>query len=140
MPRSTHIQKHKIWFVFSGQPFRFSLREFGIITGLPCGPYPSKETILKWQTPADRKKRYWDTTFSKDQTTVLIKDIVVWLKRDKRLPPDQKMPAWKRLRLALIVIVERILLCSSGVVKASKEVVEMVKNLKNILGGVSFLS
>ncbi|KFK26023.1 hypothetical protein AALP_AA8G193500 [Arabis alpina] len=40
------------------------------------------------------------------------------------------MPDWKRLRLALIVFVEGILICNIGVVKASKQVVEMVKDLK----------
>lgn len=123
-------KKHEIWFVFAVKPFRFSLREFGILTGLPCGSYPPRETILQWQTPSDPKKPYWDTIFSKEQTIVNIKVIVHWLKRDKRLPAEKKMPSWKRLRLALLVIVEGILLCSGQPVKASREVVEMVKNLE----------
>lgn len=40
------------------------------------------------------------------------------------------MPHWRSLCLALIVIVEGILLCSSNVVRASREVVEMVKDLE----------
>ncbi|KAG7564153.1 Ulp1 protease family C-terminal catalytic domain [Arabidopsis suecica] len=30
-----------IWVLFAGIPIRFSLREFKIVTGLPCGKYPS---------------------------------------------------------------------------------------------------
>ncbi|KFK23264.1 hypothetical protein AALP_AAs40544U000100 [Arabis alpina] len=40
------------------------------------------------------------------------------------------MPDWKTLRLALIVIVEGILICNTCIVKASRQVVEMVKDLK----------
>nr|AAC98465.1 hypothetical protein [Arabidopsis thaliana] len=32
---------NEIWVLFAGTPIRFSLREFKIVTGLPCGRYPS---------------------------------------------------------------------------------------------------
>lgn len=129
--RALHTKKkHEIWFVFAGQPFRFSLREFPILTGLPCGPYPDRETILKSQTPQDPDNPYWDTLFGKDKSFVNVRDIISWLKKDKTLSPNKKMPDWKRLRLALIVIVEGILICNSQPVRASRQVVEMVKDLE----------
>ena len=35
-------KKHQVWFRFAGNPIRFSLREFAIVTGLPCGKFPKK--------------------------------------------------------------------------------------------------
>ncbi|CAN6899778.1 unnamed protein product, partial [Brassica oleracea] len=32
-------KKHEMWPVFGGNPFRFSLVEFGEVTGLPCGEF-----------------------------------------------------------------------------------------------------
>lgn len=53
------------------------------------------------------------------------------------------MPGWKKLRLALIVIVEGILICNSQPVRASPEVVEMVRDLDSFFsypwGRESFL-
>ncbi|XP_024010338.1 uncharacterized protein LOC112085362 [Eutrema salsugineum] len=33
-------KKHEIWFLFGGQPLRYSIREFKEITGLNCNPEP----------------------------------------------------------------------------------------------------
>lgn len=122
--------KYEIWFVFAGQAFRFSLREFGILTGLPCGSYPPRDIIKQWQTPPDPEQPYWNILIGEDIQVISIKDIVLWLKRDKRATPEDRMPSWRRIRLALIVIVEGILLCNSQPVRASKEIVEMVKDLE----------
>ncbi|XP_020890719.1 uncharacterized protein LOC110230862 [Arabidopsis lyrata subsp. lyrata] len=46
-------------------------------------------------------------------------------------PKKEKMDDWRRLRLALIVIVEGVLLCSSQPVRASLQVVEMVQHLES---------
>ncbi|CAN6847243.1 unnamed protein product [Brassica oleracea] len=35
-------KKHEAWFRFAGKPIRFSLREFVIVIGLPCGEFPKK--------------------------------------------------------------------------------------------------
>ncbi|XP_023640326.1 uncharacterized protein LOC111831048 [Capsella rubella] len=64
--RSLHTDKqHEIWFVFGGQPIRFSLREFALITRLPCGPFPDQETILKSQTLCNTRESYWQKLFGK---------------------------------------------------------------------------
>ena len=36
-------KKYKLWFIFADQPFRFSLRELTILTGLNCRPYPHRQ-------------------------------------------------------------------------------------------------
>ncbi|CAD5327142.1 unnamed protein product [Arabidopsis thaliana] len=123
-------KKHEIWFVFAGQPFRFLLREFAILTGLNCGPYPSRRDILKSQQPINLRHPYWNVLIGKEHKVVLIKDIFKWLKTDKLKPKEERMEPWRRLCLAVIVIVEGILICSSQPVKVSKQVIEMVKDLE----------
>lgn len=34
-------KKYEIWFLFAGNPIRFLLREFAIVTGLNCGKLPN---------------------------------------------------------------------------------------------------
>lgn len=47
-------KKHEIWFLLVGKPIRVSIREFAIVTGLPCGKYPrqskKKTNLLKQKT------------------------------------------------------------------------------------------
>ncbi|CAN7101504.1 unnamed protein product, partial [Brassica rapa subsp. narinosa] len=40
-------KKYEAWFRFAGKPIRFSLREFAIVTGLPCGEFPKKQRLKK---------------------------------------------------------------------------------------------
>ncbi|CAL9232236.1 unnamed protein product [Arabidopsis halleri] len=40
------VKHHEIWVVFAGKPFRFSLREFGLVTGLNCNPLPPIDRSL----------------------------------------------------------------------------------------------
>ncbi|KAG2330735.1 hypothetical protein Bca52824_001915 [Brassica carinata] len=49
------------WFRFAGNPIRFSLREFAIVTGLPCGQYPRKTKMKKKKNIND--KPYWPELF-----------------------------------------------------------------------------
>lgn len=44
LSRQLDVEKeNEIWVLFAGTPIRFSLREFKLVTGLPCGKYPSVE-------------------------------------------------------------------------------------------------
>lgn len=106
-------KKHEMWFVFGGHPIRFSLREFAILTGLNCGTYPSKEEIRKMQTTPSGHHEYFHTLI-RPKTSYSIRDIVGILKDDKLLPVSKRMAGDRRLRLALIVIVEGILVCDSS--------------------------
>ena len=49
-------KKHQVWFRFAGNPIRFSLREFAIVTGLPCGKFPKK-------SPKNKKERMAETPY-----------------------------------------------------------------------------
>ncbi|KAG7547954.1 hypothetical protein ISN44_As12g031580 [Arabidopsis suecica] len=40
------VKRHEIWIVFAGKPIRFSLREFGLVTGLNCNPLPPLDKSL----------------------------------------------------------------------------------------------
>ena len=40
-------KKYEDWFRFVGKPIRFSLWEFAIVTGLPCGEFPKKQKLKK---------------------------------------------------------------------------------------------
>ncbi|XP_023635723.1 uncharacterized protein LOC111829910 [Capsella rubella] len=119
-----------MWFVYGGHPIRFSMRGFAILTGLNCNPYPPEQEIEKMQTPRRKDETYWTKLFG-PHSSMSIRDIVDWLKRDKRLPKPKRMDGQKRLRLALLVIVEGILVCDSSNVRASRKVVQMLEDINS---------
>ncbi|KAJ4885581.1 Uncharacterized protein Rs2_35674 [Raphanus sativus] len=57
-------KKYEMWHVFAGKPFRFSLVEFGEVTGFPCGEFEDGYTI-EYQLPEtdenyrDRERHAW---------------------------------------------------------------------------------
>jgi len=91
---------------------------------------PPPANILKSEQPIKRRHLYWNMLIGKDHPIVLIKDIIEWLKKEKMNPKEEKKENWRRLCLAVIVIVEGILIRSSQPVKASMQVVEIVKDLE----------
>lgn len=142
-------KKEELWFVFGGHPIRFSLREFGLITGLYCGPYRCEETLDNMKNPPDPEGTsqtvaeaqnppdaedpnspppYFKTLIG-PKKSYTIKSIVDMLKLDKRMPEEERMGYERRLRLALLVIVDGILVCDTSTVRATYEVVGMLKNL-----------
>lgn len=54
-------KKYEIWVIFAGTPYRISLREFAIVTGLNCGKFPDSK-ILKTKNPL-HEKPYWNELF-----------------------------------------------------------------------------
>lgn len=122
-------KRHEIWFVFGGQPIRFSLREFAIVTGLNCGQYPRSMPKSKLRSAHSKTGSYLHTLIG-PKASYTIQEIVNMLKLDKKLGDNERMDGERRLRLCLIVIVEGVLLCNSHTVKASKKVVEMVKDVE----------
>lgn len=122
----TTSNTHELWFVFGGQPIRFSLREFGKITGLSCGPYPLESGIVSATSNANMVCPYWYTLIGPNPETT-VSQIVTMLKSER------DMPGWRKLRLALIVIVEGILSCGTQPIRPRTWVVEMVRNLEVFL-------
>ncbi|CAE6075087.1 unnamed protein product [Arabidopsis arenosa] len=86
----------------------------------------------KMQTAKPGEAAYFNTLIGPNKT-YSIREIVSMLQRDKRLPSSKRMSGERRLRLALIVIVEGILVCNSSAVKASKKVAEMLKDVDSFV-------
>ncbi|KAF8114229.1 hypothetical protein N665_0040s0084 [Sinapis alba] len=79
-----------LWSVFRSDPIRFGLQEFGTITGLP------------YQSTA-HKDPAWIKLIGKKKFTTIAE-------LRHKLETDSRMSGWKRLRLALILIVDGILI------------------------------
>ncbi|KAF8088111.1 hypothetical protein N665_0553s0011 [Sinapis alba] len=92
-----------LWSVFRINPIRFGLQEFGTITGLPCGDFPiDYNTELEDQSTA-HKDPAWIKLIGKNKFTIIAE-------LRHKLETDSRMSGWKRLRLALILIVDGILI------------------------------
>lgn len=64
-------KKHEAWFRFAGKPIRFSLREFAIVTGLPCGEIPTELKAKKKRSIKD--KPYWSELFGTVEDMTVLK-------------------------------------------------------------------
>ncbi|KAJ4904567.1 Uncharacterized protein Rs2_18518 [Raphanus sativus] len=68
-------KKYEMWHVFAGKPFRFSLIEFGEVTGLPCGEFEDGYTI-EYQLPeTDENYMYWEELIGNNRD-VLVEDLL----------------------------------------------------------------
>ncbi|KAF8049188.1 hypothetical protein N665_2278s0001 [Sinapis alba] len=67
-------KRFEMWPVFGGQPLRFSLAEFGYVTGLPCGEF--EEGYVVEDNRPSRKEDYvfWDRLFGgrRDVTVAVV--------------------------------------------------------------------
>ena len=95
------------WFVFAGQPLRFSLKEFEEITGLCCSEYPSAAEVCSATSYADGESPYWNKLIGGQLGSTTVKSLVA------RLKSDSDMPSWRKFQIALVVIVEGVLLSAS---------------------------
>ncbi|XP_024010573.1 uncharacterized protein LOC112085987 [Eutrema salsugineum] len=122
------VTKHKyeLWTVFGGQPLRFSLFEFQSITGLNCSLFeegyqtPSSEVSLK------EPDLYWRRWIGDDVKTTCA-DIATWLRDDKEMSSD------RRIRLALLLIVDCVLVANHQTHTPTPHYVQMVDNLEQFL-------
>ncbi|CAN6871488.1 unnamed protein product [Brassica oleracea] len=89
-------KKHQVWFRFAGNPIRFSLREFAIVTGLPCGKFPRKSRKNKKERMAETP--YWPTLFG--GTDVVTVSSVIRMLRKKTVV-DKEI----RIKYALLALV-----------------------------------
>ncbi|WZY92689.1 hypothetical protein YC2023_065018 [Brassica napus] len=86
-------KKHEVWFRFAGQPIRFSLREFAIVTGLPCESESAddveegSERSSKKQTLSPAHARNLD----KKTEVVYVKSII---DEDPSRPLDESTLGW----------------------------------------------
>ena len=111
------------WFVFGGQPLRFSLMEFEEVTGLCCSEYPPPSEMKSVLSYPDGESPYWYKLIGGKLGSVTVKSLLL------RLKSEPQMPRWRKFQIALVVLVEGVLLSESHTVRPSVEVVEMVKNV-----------
>lgn len=113
-------KKHEVWFRFAGNPIRFSLREFAIVTGLPCGDFPKKS---KRKRKKDiNEKPYWPELFGSAEE-MSVSRAVKMLRKKLVTDPDI------RIKLACLAIVSSVLLSTNLKAKMLKEHVELLGNI-----------
>lgn len=94
-------KKHEAWFRFAGNPIRFSLREFEIVTGLPWGKIPKKSRKNKKELMAEPP--YWPSLFG-SADTVSVSSVIRMLQ--KKTVVDREV----RLKYACLALVSAVLM------------------------------
>ncbi|KAF8083181.1 hypothetical protein N665_0789s0001 [Sinapis alba] len=129
-------KKYEMWPVFGGKPFRFSLVEFGEVTGLPCGEFEEGYSIDYQLPPKGKNYDYWERLIGCNRD-VTIEDLVAMVETEK------EMPGWRKFRLCLLIIVDGVLVATTQKPRPSLKYVKMVEDLKKFLafpwGRESFL-
>uniref|UniRef100_A0A0D3E7D8 Ubiquitin-like protease family profile domain-containing protein n=2 Tax=Brassica oleracea var. oleracea TaxID=109376 RepID=A0A0D3E7D8_BRAOL len=130
------LPKNTLWSAFGGFPFRYGLEEFGTVTGLPCGSYSERYNPKTAKAIVAGKDRVWKRLFGKKKF-VTIADLC------RMLETDKDMDGWKKIRIALIIIVDGVLIAHKQEARPTPHYVRMVENLKTFLafpwGRESFL-
>ncbi|KAL0709338.1 hypothetical protein Bca4012_016316 [Brassica carinata] len=121
-------KRFELWPVFGGMPTRFSLAEFGHVTGLPCGEFEAGYVVDDQTRPKKSDYAYWDILFG-GKRDVTIADVAAMVASDK------EMPASRKLKLCLIIIVDGVLLATT---QYPKPTVKHVKRLANLRSFLSF--
>ncbi|XP_020872062.1 uncharacterized protein LOC110226007 [Arabidopsis lyrata subsp. lyrata] len=116
---------NEIWVLFAGIPIRFSLREFKIVTGLPCGKYSALKKKKKKGT-AGMTIPFYSKLFGLEED-VTVDRAITMLK--KRIISDADM----RIRCACLAIVDGFLVPTSHYPKIVKAHAEMVEDLDAFL-------
>ncbi|KAJ4910421.1 hypothetical protein Rs2_05042 [Raphanus sativus] len=126
-------KKYEAWFLFAENPIRFSLREFAIVTGLPCGKYPKQpQKELKNMIT---EQPYYTTLFGmlKEVTAT---SVIRMLKRKTITDRDT------RIKYACLAILASVLLPTTHVPKILVEHAEKIRDLDEFFsypwGRVSF--
>ncbi|CAN6822813.1 unnamed protein product, partial [Brassica oleracea] len=135
-------QEHTLWSVFGKDPPRFSLEEFGTITGLNCGSFPDGYEAPDHNRKDANKQRgahkdpLWQKIVGK-YDNITITDLA------DELEHDHQMDEWRRIRLALIIILDGVLIASQQIHRPTLRYVQMLDDVDAFLefpwGRESFL-
>ncbi|CAN7065629.1 unnamed protein product [Brassica rapa subsp. trilocularis] len=113
------MRLYELWFLFADKPLRFSLREFGDITGLKCEP--EREKVGNGSESIDATPgRMWKELFETEDEDVTVPDVL-------RMLEQPSLPEWKRLPLALIALVDGLLVCGHKLLRVTPAYVEMLE-------------
>ncbi|KAH0901476.1 hypothetical protein HID58_040979 [Brassica napus] len=117
-------KKHEAWFRFAGKPIRFSIREFAIVTGLPCGEIPHDPNGKKKKK--SKEKPYWQEIFGNVED-MRVSRAVKMLRRKSGFEKDT------RLKVACLAIVSSVLLSTNLKMKMLKEHVQLLGDIDEFL-------
>ncbi|KAG2277343.1 hypothetical protein Bca52824_059898 [Brassica carinata] len=107
------------------KPLRFSLREFGDITGLKCEP--EREKVGNGSESIDATPgRMWKELFETEDEDVTVPDVLRMLEQPSLLE-------WKQLPLALIALVDGLLVCGHKLLRVTPAYVEMLEDTRSFL-------
>ncbi|KAG2328939.1 hypothetical protein Bca52824_000119 [Brassica carinata] len=121
LSRQLKVKKlHEAWFRFAGKPIRFSLREFAIVTGLPCGELPEKGNSKRKKHT--KGKPYWPELFGTVEELSVSRAVKMLRKRSVT---DKVV----RQKLACLAIVSSVLLPTNVKMKMLKEYAELLISL-----------
>ncbi|CAN6860941.1 unnamed protein product [Brassica oleracea] len=113
-------------------PLRFSLEEFGTITGLNCGSFPDGyEAPDHNRKDANKQKGahkdpLWQKIVGK-YDNITIADLA------DELEHDHQMDEWRRIRLALIIILDGVLIASQQIHCPTLRYVQMLDDVDAFL-------
>ena len=113
-------KKHEVWFRFADSPIRFSLREFAIVTGLPCDKYP-KKSKLKMKANLNEKP-YWPTLFGKLEMVSVKSDV-------KMLRKKTVQNTNIRIKIACLALLSYVLLSTNLNMKIMRENAEATEDI-----------
>ncbi|KAF8117709.1 hypothetical protein N665_0008s0063 [Sinapis alba] len=120
-------KRYEMWPVFGGNPMRFSLAEFGTVTGLPCGEFEEGYVVDDMARVKKTDFVFWDRLFY-GRRDVTIADVAAMVASDKEMPPNRK------LKLCLLIIVDGVLLATTQNPKPTVKHVKRLESLKKFLG------
>lgn len=113
-------KKHEAWFRFASKPIRFSLREFAIVTGLPCGEIPKKSRPKKKKNI--KEKPYWPELFGSVEEVTVARAVKML---QKKIVTDRDI----RIKIACLAIVSSVLLSTNLRMKMLKEHTELLVDM-----------
>ena len=125
-------QEHTMWTVFGKDPLRFSLEEFGTITGLNCGAFPEAYEAPDHNQKGSNKQKgahkdpMWKEIIGK-YNNITIVDL------EDELENDEEMDDERRFRLALIIIVDGVLIASQQIHRPTLRYVQMLGDVDAFL-------
>lgn len=114
-------KKHEIWLLFAGKPIRFSIWEFAIVTGLPCGQFPKESKKKKKNTITERP--YWPVLFG-NLESITVDRVTKMLK--KKTATDKEV----RIKYACLALVVAVLVPTAHTPKIGKLHAEMIRDIE----------
>ncbi|KAL0772903.1 hypothetical protein Bca101_038054 [Brassica carinata] len=119
-------KRYIAWPVFGGNPLRFSMVEFGRVTGLLCGEFEEGYVVDMKLKYKEEDYAYWDKLFD-GRRDITIPDVVQIVTEDLTISRS------RRLNLCLIIIIDGVLIASTQPARPTLKHVKRVESLQNFL-------